>query len=486
MPPSNHSYGTDPPILKQVVDTIVKYRMLTPGERVLVGVSGGPDSVALLHLLEALAPAYHLQLGVAHLNHGLRSPAADIEATQVAQLAEKLGLAFHVKQIHLDPQQGSLEDRARQVRYRFFNELADRHGYAKIALGHQADDNAESVLLNLIRGSGLRGLSGIPPVRHPRIVRPLIDIHRAEIMTYLKRRHLPYMLDGSNIDLRFDRNRIRHQLLPLLQRDYNPNITATLHRTAGICRDEDQWLDRHLQPVVDKMTTASTPRSLVLNLDLLAEQPRVLKRRLIRSALGQWRGHLRRITALHVEMLIDLIASDRSSSHLNLPGGLTAQRDLRRLQFSFLKNRRNFPSPPATSFHYALHAAETLPARLIIPEAGVRLDFTTGPPPKIQDFGGLDNSIAWFDLDRLGFPLFVRSRSPGDRLVPLGTQGTQKLKKLFIDFKIPRGRRSRIPILANADTIYWVTGLRRSNAALIDETTTQALCITCRHLAEDP
>ncbi len=486
MPSSKDSYGSDPPILKQVADTIAKYRMFAPGDRVLVGVSGGPDSVALLHLLDALAPAYHLQLGVAHLNHGLRSPAADIEAAHVAQLAENLDLAFHVKQIHLDPQQGALEDRARQARYRFFNEVADRRGYTKIALGHQADDNAESVLLHLIRGSGLRGLSGIPPVRSPRVVRPLINIHRAEIMTYLKRRHLPYMLDDSNTDLRFDRNRIRHQLLPLLQRDYNPNITATLHRTAGICRDEDQWLDRHLQPVVDKMTTDSTPGSLVLNLDQLTGQPHVLKRRLIRSALRQWRGHLKRITALHVEAMIDLIASDRSGGHLNLPGGLTARRDLHRLQFSVLKNGRKLPSPPAASFHYALHAAEALPARLIIPEAGVSLDFTTGPPPKTKDFSCLDNSMAWFDLDRLGFPLVFRSRSPGDRLAPLGTQGTQKLKKLFIDFKIPRGRRSRIPILANADTIYWVTGLRRGKAALIDETTTHALCITCRHLAEEP
>lgn len=482
MPPLS-TYKNDPPILKQVVETIDKHAMFTSGDSVLVGVSGGPDSVALLQLLNGLAPGYKLQLAVAHLDHGLRPNVDQQETEYVEQLANDLGLPFHLKQAQLDPSQGSLEEQAREVRYRFFNSMAAKHGYTKIALGHQADDDAESVLLHLFRGSGLRGLCGIVPVRDERIVRPLIDLRRSDILAYLKRCGIQYMTDASNADLRFDRNRVRHKLLPLLQQDYNANIVETLHRMAGLCRDEDGWIDQHLRPLQAQIETASTPQRLTLDLELLWKQPRPVQRRLIRSALRQWRGHLKRITALHVEKIISLSSPDRSEGRLNLPDGLAAERSSNRLRFSLLDNPRRFPAAHDRSFQHTIASIKKMPTQITIPEANACMTFAITTPPNPKAYMAPDNLTAWFDPARLDFPLFVRNVLPGDRIAPLGTQGRKKLKKLFIDCNVPRTQRSRTPILASGETVYWVAGLRRSSAALISESTSQALRVTCEKLA---
>lgn len=479
MLPSNTTSECGAPIIKQVAETIDQHTMFTPGDRVLVGVSGGPDSVALLYLLKELAPTHKFHLAVAHLNHGLRPQADPLETEYVAQLAKHMRLPFHLKDAQLDPNQGSLEERARDARYHFFHAMTETHGYTKIAVGHQADDNAEAVLMHLLRGSGPRGLYGMAPTRD-NIVRPLINLRRHQILEFLKSRRIRYLLDESNTDLRFGRNRIRHQLMPLLQEHYNPNIVATLLRTAKICREEDQWLDQHLRPLAAQLQAASTSQSLTLDLDVLWHQPRAIQRRLIRSALRQWRGHLKGISAPHVEALIRLSHSNRSSGCLNLPGGLAAERCLNQLQFSYLEDPGHFPDIITAPFCHPITSVQALPAKIEIPEIEACMTFSIINSPARHDCQGLENNTAWFDLNRLDFPLYIRNMDAGDRFAPLGTAGTQKLKKLFINCKIPQAQRSRTPIIASAGTIYWVAGLRRSSDALISTTTRQALCVTYR------
>ncbi len=283
-------------------------------------------------------------------------------------------------------------------------------------------------------------------------------------------------MDASNNEMRFDRNRIRCQLLPLLKEQYNPNINATLHRTANLCRDEDQWLDAHLAQLLDQIVSSATPDTLVIDLEGLAAQPRVLQRRLMRSALRQWRGHLKKITALHIEALIELGQSGRPDSRLNLPGGLMAQHRKSVLQI----HTPNSPvaiSESVKKYQYTLTTVETLPNQILLPEVGGCMHFAIQPPPKINDFKALNKNEAWFDIDKLDFPLCIRSRIPGDRFIPMGAPGTQKLKKFYIDSKIPKGQRSKTPLLISAQHILWVVGLRRSNRALIDETTALALYV---------
>jgi len=203
------------PLILQAMRTIERFRMLQPGDKVLVGVSSGPDSVVLLHLLHTLAERFSIHLGTAHLDHGMRPCDSEAEGDLVQTLGGRLGIECHMGKLDAPVRQGSLEEQLRKERYAFFERITAAHGYTKIALGHHADDNAEAVLMHLLRGSGLRGLSGIPPVRDNTIIRPLIECRRCQILAYAKRHHLAYLLDASNLDARFERNKIRHNLISL-------------------------------------------------------------------------------------------------------------------------------------------------------------------------------------------------------------------------------------------------------------------------------
>lgn len=459
------------PLTKRVAETIERHKMLIPGDKVLIGVSGGADSVALLHLMIALRAVMDLQLAVAHLNHGLRSNASEREAGFVEELSKKLGLLFHCEKIELDPHQGSLEERARRARYRFFRRLLQKHGYNKLALGHQADDNAESVLLHLLRGSGIRGLSGIPPQRGGVIVRPLIETSRSDIKAYLKSCGIAHIEDASNSDIRFQRNRIRHQLIPLLQRDYNPNICIALNRLAGLCRDEQTWLNTMLQPILESALIDCGSEWLELRADRLLDAPPAAQRRLIRMALRNWIGDLKRMGLDHIDAIINLLHNHSAGSRLSLPRHIVAERTIDGLRFFKSVTHEEDASGVGSGFTYTIPLPPVQGLILQIPEAGCRLHITMAPSPNldIKKKGG--KNAVWFDMDCLEFPLTVRNHEPGDRFAPYGMSGTQKVKKVFIDRKIPRSRRGCIPIVTQADTILWIAGIRRGSAAPVLDTT---------------
>lgn len=465
------------PLLKRVAETIERHKMLIQGDKVLIGVSGGADSVALLHLLVALRPVMDLQLAVAHLNHGLRSDASDREADFVEALSNKLGLSFHCARIEVDPHQGSLEDRARRARYRFYRRLLHKYGYNKLALGHQADDNAESVLMHLLRGSGIRGLSGIPPKRGGVIVRPLIETSRSDIKAYLKSCGIAHVEDTSNDDIRFRRNRIRHQLIPLLQRDFNPNILITLNRLAGLCRDEQTWLNTMLQPLLESTLIDSGSECLELRADSLLDAPPAAQRRLIRMALRRWMGDLKRMGLDHIEAAVDLLHNHSPGSRLSLPRRIVAQRTINGLRFSKSGKRDDDACGVLSGFHYTIPLSPEQGLILQVPEAGCRLHVTIAHSPDLDMQKKAGKNAVWFDMDALEFPLTVRNHEPGDRLAPFGMQGTQKVKKVFIDRKIPRNRRNRIPIVAQNDAILWIAGIRRSSAAPVTGTTQRVMKI---------
>jgi tRNA(Ile)-lysidine synthase len=284
-------------ILETVKRTIAEYEMVVSGTAVLVGVSGGPDSVALLHILQHLTCEYGLRLAVAHLNHGLRKEADD-EAEFVATLSAGLGLACFIKKEDVSHYRHrhrlSLEEAARIRRYAFYDDIAARHHFDKIALGHQADDNAELVLMFMIRGSGPVGFAGIPPVRAGRIIRPLIRLPRRDILDYLKTVGLAYVTDHSNRDMRFMRNRIRSHLVPLLRRSYNPKISAALNRLADIQREEQDWIEGIVDTLYRDVRLTDDANRLHLSITQLMRQPKAAQRRIIRKAIGR---HKRRFAA---------------------------------------------------------------------------------------------------------------------------------------------------------------------------------------------
>lgn len=433
--------------------------------------------MALLHILYDLAPDYGLKLAVAHLNHGLRPLDADNDESCVKQAAENLGLPFHRHQADLKRQNGSIEERFREARYAFFHEVMNRHGYAKIALGHQKNDNAEAVLLHLLRGSGIRGLGGIPPVREGRVVRPLIQLSRADIMAYLNDCRIPFVLDASNADPAYERNRIRHHLLPLLEKEYNSNIVDTLHRTADLCREEEIWFNHHLHPMLDQVVRRLSQVCLDLDDRIIATASLAVQRRLIRGALHRWQGHLRRMGAVHIDAVIALLPSEAMGKKVSLPNGITAARTATGLCFN--RGRRSVPSVAAASpmFCHAIPGIEDLPLTIDIPVSNCRLIFEIDTLSGPDALPLHDADRAWFDLDDLTFPLCVRNVRPGDRIRPLGMQGSQKIKKLFIDRKIQIGRRRTIPLLESRGTLLWVVGVRRSNQAIVSKQTQRVLSV---------
>jgi tRNA(Ile)-lysidine synthase len=472
------------PLVARAEQTIQRHQMLSPGDKVLVGVSGGPDSMALAHVLHALAPRLEIHLGMAHLDHGLRPAAAEQEAALVLALACRLGLSCHTGKIAALTQRGSLEEQLRLHRYAFFQEMAAMHGYNKIALGHHADDNAEAVLMHLLRGSGIRGLAGIPPVRGQGIVRPLIAARRADILAYLERHDVAAAQDATNADLRFERNQVRHQLLPLLEQRFNPNLVEALNRTAMLCWEEEHWLESHLSPYVALTTVSSNTDGLELSIETLSTWPRPLQRHVLRMALRQWQGHLRRLGAAHIEALIGLLAPGKSGRRLHLPIKVIAERDIQVLRFRRVAQPRHPQSiDPASQYRYVLPWPLELPLTLEIPEADCRLVFSAIPVPATDALRVYDPREILLDPGQLSLPLSVRNYRSGDRFQPFGLHGTQKLKAVFINRKIPQKQRNLFPLLLSGDTIVWVVGLRRSSAAPVCPATACVLRICTETIA---
>jgi tRNA(Ile)-lysidine synthase len=396
---------------------------------------------------------------------------ADSDEAFVKQMATTLEIPFHRQLAKIQPLEGSVEEQARVARYGFFKEVMQRHGYTKIALGHQKNDNAEAVLMHLLRGSGIRGLAGIPPVRDSVVVRPLINLDRIEIMAYLDDHHIQFVEDETNADPAYERNRIRHHLIPVIKEDYNPNIIETLHRTADVCREEDIWFDSFVKPLLDDIVARSEKDCLELHHNLLTDEPLAVRRRLVRRALGQWHGHLRRMGAHHIDAIIGLLAKEADGKRISLPNGIEAIRNGTHLCFT---RRESFMSPAMAQgqeFCHIISGTDCLPLTVTIPEVGCRIVFDIEDPKQGGQWPLGDDTNAWFDIDDLTFPLKIRSFKPGDRIRPYGMQGSQKIKKLFIDRKIPASQRAKIPLLVSRGAIVWIAGIRRSSHAMVSDQT---------------
>jgi tRNA(Ile)-lysidine synthase len=455
--------------LAAVETTIRRHHMLVSGDTVLVGVSGGPDSVALLHGLFALRRRWSLHLVVAHLNHQLRGPTADQEAAFVERLASDLGLPYDMDSRDVASYGAehrlSIQEAARAVRYAFYDEAAARHGAAKIAVGHQADDNAESILMHLLRGTGPRGLAGIPPMREGRIIRPLIDLSRPQILQFLEARDLEYVRDRSNLDPKYLRTRIRHQLLPLLKRGYNPQVIRALTRLASIVRQEEDFLNQQVGNTLQGLILEQKANRLTLPASALASLHPAILQRLLRQAVASLGGNLKRLGHDHVEAVARLALGPLPSGRLDLPNGVVVLRD--RGEVTFLLG---LPDAPPV-FQYDI----TGPGAILIQEIGTCLKLSVCDAESVTITGKHPPTKAFLDLEVACFPLMVRSLRQGDRFRPMGMTGSQKLKAFFINQKVPRSRRHRCPLLLSGDRILWVGGYRVSDSAKVTEKTKTVL-----------
>jgi len=478
MPPSRKGYKNK--LLQTVEQTIAAYGMFEPKDSVLVGVSGGPDSVALLHALITLAPKLALQLAVAHLNHGLRFQDSDNDQKFVAAMANELDLPIYTQKVDVRKFQKknklSREQAARRLRYNFYMETASKNRFDKIATGHHYDDNAELILMNLLRGSGPLGISGIPPKRDEKIVRPLIRLKRNDIIEFLNSKGIRYVSDRSNLDPKYLRNRIRHHLIPLLETAYNPKVIETLNRLASITRLEEEWIDDVIQPVFSSAVSARQEKKLVLSVSELERIHPAALRRVIRKAIETVKGDLKHITYVHIDSIVRLLEKEPANWSLDLPDRVRVRRREGSIFISkekkALRDLNPKSSPDETPvFEYRI----TKPGSVFITEINAKMKFSEIRVEKLPDFSRTGHGPGFFDMDRISFPLTIRNFRPGDRFTPLGMTGTQKLKKVFINQKVPENQRAKCPILLSRGKIIWVAGYRIGESVKVRPSTVNVL-----------
>ncbi len=453
------------PLILRCRKTIRKFEMLSPGDNVVIAVSGGADSMALLLALGEMREEFHISLSVAHLDHGLRAEGEE-EASFVREAAQTVGAPFLQGRANvraLQKEKGlNLQEAAREARYAFLLDAARETGATRIALGHTADDQAESVLMRILRGAGPRGLSGIPPVRDRIFIRPLIEIWRSEVESFLQERRRGFLQDPSNVSGRFLRNRIRREVLPVLE-NYNPRIRHTLAQMAEFFRGEERFWQELVQEKFSPLVQSRQKGTLSLHVPSLSSHPLPLRLQCIRRAIEEVQGNLRRIGLPHIRAAETLLEGRGPNREVHLPQGLKVARSYDLLVFS----REEEELPP---FEHAVNG----PGLVNIPEIGraLRFDFLSNGK-RISP----ENSpaVAMLDFDHLLFPLTVRSFKAGDRFQPLGMQGEKKIQDLFVDCKIPAAQRRQIPLLFRADRLLWVVGLRIDHRSRVKPQTKQVL-----------
>ncbi len=474
---------------------IERYQLLAPNAPVVVGVSGGPDSVALLHLLHSIAPSYGLALHVAHLNHCIRGEEADGDEAFVISLARSWNLPVTTERIDIPAlarrEKLALEEAARRARYGFLCRVAQRVGARKIAVGHNADDQAETILMHLLRGAGPAGLRGMlpstplrdyrlvsqcePPPSDLMLIRPLLSTSREAIEVYCEQNSLKPRLDRSNLDTTYYRNKLRHEVLPYL-REINPQISERLRNLGEVVRADYELLGEFVSVAHDTVLIAAHSDALIFDLARWREQPLAVRRSIVRRSAYKLRRTLRDVSFQHVEHAIQIAQTGQTGAQAILPHQLVLTVGYTTLTIADAA---------------AMHLPEERP--WLEPEdvRDVVIPGTTPLPNGWSiytkeivhwDLDAVQNNpnplVAWLDRDAIGDSLTLRTRKKGDRFQPQGMQGSSvRLSDFLINTKIPRSWRSRLPLLVSGNRIIWVTGLRLSESACVHKASRRVVYI---------
>ena len=476
--------GYQEPLEIRVRHYIREKNLLAGRHRLLVAVSGGQDSASLLHILVGLRDELDIALHIAHLDHQIRGVESEADARYVSQLASQLGVPATIEQCdvlaHQAQRRISLEEAARELRYNFLARVAMYIGTDLVAVGHTNDDNIETILMHLIRGTGIQGLRGLQPISRWQysgneilIIRPLLPVSRQETAEYCHKKQIIPRIDASNLSLSHFRNRIRQQLVPLLER-YNPQISEALLRTARIASDEIAYLEEESARLWGSIVQKRA-ETIILKKGKFLELPSALQRQFLRTAIGGLLGSLKDIETRHIEEIMAILTKP-AGKQLCLPGGLVFVVEYEQYLIG--------PDPAALSPFPSLENEFILnvPGRTLFSDWCVVANVIERE--HMEDKGG--DFTAYLDRDKAGTELTVRCRQPGDRFQPAGMSQLKKLGEFMIDTKIPRAWRQRIPIVCSPRHILWVVGWRIDDRVRVTENTRQVLRLEFQHCADSP
>lgn len=478
-------------ILKKVYLSIEGYDLIRPGETIVCAVSGGPDSVAMLHILRELNDVQQLnwKLHVAHVNHGLRGKSSDEDEQFVKGLSDRLKLPFHGTRVDVRAAQKkermSLEEAARKLRHEFLQKLALEVGAQKIALAHNLDDQAETILHRILRGTGLRGLKGMAPIRVLSrksdlfVVRPLIEIERYEIEAYLREKGIAYKTDLTNFDTSITRNKIRHKLIPMIESEFNPRVKMALVKLGQTAGSFYLLLREIANEVYENTKMLSGEGEVCLSVEEFAKLPPAIQTLIIDRAVKTLLGRVPQLNFEHYLEIISLCGEHAYQKTIRLPRGLEARRE-----GYILKIAHPRTEPPPIQFK---QKKVKIPGSTQIKKLNLQIDTEVheGKIIGLKDYiRNKDYTEEIIDFEKLQGPLVVRLRHKGDQFVPLGSRGTTKLKKFFIDNKVPKNVRDRVPIVTDGSRIVWVVGYRIGDDVKITDATKKVLKLKVRRIED--
>lgn len=454
-------------MIHNVISTIEENKMINKGEKIIVALSGGPDSMSLLHCLNALKAKYDITLYAAHVNHMLRGEDSDNDERACREFCETLGIEFFSKNMNIDiiskEKNISHEMAGREVRYEFFMELLHRHNANKIALAHNLNDQAETILMRLMRGSGVEGLIGIKPVRDDIFIRPLINTKRIEIETYCKENNLPVRIDKTNFESIYSRNKVRLELIPYMEENFNSDIITTLSRMSSIMSIDNNFLEENSSKLFQKYCDTNEERVIIYK-DAFNLHYAMLNR-IIRKAMLYIKGNMYNIESIHIQNIIQ-IQKGETGKTTKIPGEILASNVYKDIHL--VKEQHQSGKEKTKDFSVDLTLGEN-----IVPE--LKSNFTLRVI-KREEYSKIKykEDTKYFDFDKIN-NISIRFRQEGDKFSPIGMNGSKKLKDLLMDLKIPRDKRDNIPLLCFDEHIGWIIGYRISEKFKVNNQTNNIL-----------
>lgn len=460
-------------MMEKVLDTIRRHHLLDKGESVVAGVSGGPDSVCLLHLLRGAAEQLDIRLYALHVNHRLRGEEALSDERYVQALCAELGIPLQVVscdiRTYARQRSMSLEEAGREVRYAEFARYAAETGASRIAVAHNRNDQVETVLLNLLRGAGLEGLKGMD-YRRGMIIRPLLDVERCDIEAYCRDNGLEPHQDSSNLERDYTRNRVRLDLLPSLNSLFHSGVSESIWRMSSLARIDSEYLEEVSREAFRHCLAAESDREVKLVLEKLKELHEAIRARVLRQGIEKVAGSLKGIGYVHMQELLQLVAKAHTGTETTLPGGINAI-----VSYGYLR-LTTMPAERAETFERLLG----IPGRTEVPQCHIRLEASLQERETFDSHllkRAQDEMIQFFDYEKLKRGIYIRNRRNGDIFKPYRSSGTKKLKEYFIDNKVPREKRDAVPLVAQEHEIVWIIGQKISDKFKVTENTKMVLCL---------